>query len=46
MGVASGVLPYIIFKVGYCRRVLENQERIIELLAERGWTDVNSSRGS
>jgi hypothetical protein len=31
-GIACGVLPYILYKLGYCSEVLKNQKKIIRLL--------------
>ena len=32
IGIAMGVLPYILYKLGYCEKALENQRKIIKLL--------------
>ena len=32
VGLATGVLPYILYKLGYCQKALENQRKIIKLL--------------
>ena len=32
VGIALGVLPYILLKVSYCEKALRNQRKIIELL--------------
>ena len=32
VGLAIGVLPYILYKLGYCQKALENQRKIIKLL--------------
>jgi hypothetical protein len=32
IALSIGVLPYLLFKVGYCAEMLENQRKIIRLL--------------